>query len=193
MEMKTITLTQAEIEARIARFDALVPMRAQREENAPLEAKDVVWSRKLMPVIALESKERTPINDGGAPIVGAAGMTITMAVCPPGQGPTLHAHRKTYETFTVLQGAFEFAFGDKGEQKVVLERFDTVSVPPGVCRAFHNVSEEEGILQVVITGGVHDMNDIDIVPEAEARLAELAPEFLAKLKAAGLSFRAGAE
>jgi len=191
--MKTMSMTPGEIEARIARFEKLVPMKAQREEKAPVEAKDVVWSRKLMPVIALESKERTPINDGGAPIVGAAGMTITMAVCPPGQGPSLHAHRKTYETFTVLQGEFEFSFGDKGEQTVVLSRFDTVSVPPAVCRAFRNVSDEDGILQVIITGGVHDMNDIDVVPEAAQQLEKLAPEFLAKLKASGLSFTAGAE
>jgi len=191
--MKTVMPSAAEIEQRIARFDALRPMKAQRDPSVPLEAADIVWSRKLMPVIALESKTVTPINDGGAPIVGAAGMTITLAVCPPGQGPTLHAHRQTFETFTVMQGAFEFALGDKGEHKVVLKRFDTISVPPAICRAFRNVSDEEGILQVIITGGVHDMNDIDIVPEAAKELARLAPEFLDKLKAGGLTFTAGIE
>lgn len=191
--MKTIAPEPAEIERRIARFQSLRPMKAQRDASVPLEAADIVWSRKLMPVIALESKSATPINDESAPIIGAAGMTITLAVCPPGQGPTLHAHRNTFETFTVLQGAFEFALGDKGEHKVVLERFDTISVPPAICRAFRNVSEEEGILQVIITGGVHDMNDIDIVPEAAVRLSRIAPEFLANLKANGLSFTAGIE
>lgn len=191
--MKTIAPEPAEIERRIARFQSLRPMKAQRDASVPLEAADIVWSRKLMPVIALESKSATPINDESAPIIGAAGMTITLAVCPPGQGPTLHAHRNTFETFTVLQGAFEFALGDKGEHKVVLERFDTISVPPAICRAFRNVSEEEGILQVIITGGVHDMNDIDIVPEAAVRLSQIAPEFLANLKANGLSFTAGIE
>lgn len=191
--MKTIAPEPTEIERRIARFQSLRPMKAQRDASVPLEAADIVWSRKLMPVIALESKSATPINDESAPIIGAAGMTITLAVCPPGQGPTLHAHRNTFETFTVLQGAFEFALGDKGEHKVVLERFDTISVPPAICRAFRNVSEEEGILQVIITGGVHDMNDIDIVPEAAVRLSRIAPEFLANLKASGLNFTAGIE
>ncbi|MBM3483208.1 MAG: cupin domain-containing protein [Alphaproteobacteria bacterium] len=189
--MKTITPSPAELERRIARYGALAPMKAQQDPTVPLEAADVVWSRKLMPVIALESESVTPINDQSAPIIGAAGMTMTLAVCPPGQGPTLHAHRKTFETFTVLQGAFEFAFGDKGEHKVVLGRFDTISVPPAICRAFRNVSAEEGILQVIITGGVHDMNDIDIVPEAHSQLERLAPVFLEKLKASGLTFTAG--
>jgi uncharacterized RmlC-like cupin family protein len=166
-------------------------MQAQRDPSVPLEAADIIWSRKLMPVIALDSTTVTPVNDQNAPIIGAAGMTITIAVCPPGQGPTLHAHRKTYETFTVMQGAFEFAFGDKGEHRVVLGRFDTISVPPAICRAFRNVSDEEGILQVIITGGVHDMNYIDVVPEAEREIGRLAPDFLEKLKASGFTFTAG--
>jgi quercetin dioxygenase-like cupin family protein len=191
--MKTFMPSAEEIERRIARFETLRPMQAQRDANVPLEAADIVWSRKLMPVIALDSTTVTPVNDQSAPIVGAAGMTITIAVCPPGQGPTLHAHRKTFETFTVMQGAFEFALGDKGAHKVVLGRFDTISVPPAICRAFRNVSDEEGILQVIITGGVHDMNDIDVVPEAASELARLAPDFLEKLKASGFTFTAGIE
>ena len=34
-------------------------------------------------------------------------MPMTLAVCPPGQGPGLHNHVKTYETFTVLKTRFE--------------------------------------------------------------------------------------
>ena len=75
----------------------------------------------------------TPIN-AGAPIRGAAGMTMALAVCPPGQGPGLHAHRETYETFTVLKGEFEVRWNDDGGEREVLRPFDTISFPPGVCR-----------------------------------------------------------
>lgn len=51
-------------------------------------------------------------------------------------------------------------WGDEGEHETVLERLDTVSVPPGVCRGFTNVGDRDGILQVLITGGIHNMDDI---------------------------------
>jgi len=58
-----------------------------------LAAKDIVYSRKLLSFFGLEEGVR-PISSR-APIRGAAGMTMTLATCPPGQGPELHAHVKT--------------------------------------------------------------------------------------------------
>jgi hypothetical protein len=98
LPMKTIALSKKDMEARIARFRALKPLPIQNA-SIPQKARDVVYSRKLLCVVGLEKS--TPIN-AEAPIRGAAGMTMTLAVCPPGQGPGLHAHRQTYETFTVL-------------------------------------------------------------------------------------------
>ena len=129
--MKTIALSQHEMQKRIARFRDLKPLPIQQSE-IPLAARDVVYSRKLLSVIGLEDAQ-TPINVG-APIRGAAGMTMTLAVCPPGQGPGLHAHRQTYETFTVLKGRFEVTWNDDGSERAVLELFDTVSFPPA-CAA----------------------------------------------------------
>ncbi len=188
--MKTRKMTQAEMAPRISRYAALAPLPVQRDPEIPQEAADVIYARKLLSVIGLEGGGETPINVG-APIVGAAGMTMTLAACPPGQGPGLHAHQKTYETFTVLKGRFAFTWNDDGGESVVLDAFDTISFPPGVCRAFRNVSDEEAILQVIITGGVHDMTDIDIVPETGATLDTIKPGTRAKFEAKGLTFTAG--
>src|SRR5258706_2011839 len=136
--MKTITVSKRDMQKRIARYRGLKPLPIQ-QSAIPLAARDVVYSRKLLSVIGLEAAA-TPINVG-APIVGAAGMTMTLAVCPPGQGPGLHAHRQTYETFTVLKGRFEVTWNDDGSGREGLELFDTVSFPPGVCRAFRNVGD----------------------------------------------------
>ncbi len=78
-------MSKKQIEKRIARFAKLKPLPIQ-SASIPQQARDVVYARKLLSVIGLESE--TPINSG-APIVGAAGMTMTLAVCPPGQGPGL--------------------------------------------------------------------------------------------------------
>jgi quercetin dioxygenase-like cupin family protein len=187
--MKTIRISRQDMERRLARFRALKPLPVQNE-SIPEKARDVVYSRKLLSVIGLEEDAKTPINSG-APIRGAAGMTMTLAVCPPGQGPGLHSHRQTYETFTVLKGRFEVSWNDDGDERAVLEEFDTVSFPPGVCRAFRNVGEREGILQVIITGGVHDMNDIAFTEKAKREIDAVRPGLAAEFEKAGFTFNAG--
>ena len=177
------------MDRRIARFRGLKPLPIQNE-SIPEKARDVVYSRKLLSVIGLEEDAQTPINSG-APIRGAAGMTMTLAVCPPGQGPGLHSHRQTYETFTVLRGRFELSWNDDGAERAILEQFDTVSFPPGVCRAFRNVGDEEGILQVIITGGVHDMSDIAFTEQAKREIDAVRPGLSAEFEQAGFTFNAG--
>lgn len=186
--MKTVSISKAQMQKRIARFRELQPLPIQGSD-VPLAARDVVYARKLLSVIGLEDAS-TPIN-AGAPIRGAAGMTMTLALCPPGQGPGLHAHRQTYETFTVLKGRFEVTWNDDGSQREVLELFDTVSFPPGVCRAFRNIGAEEGILQVLITGGVHDMSDIDFSEEARRTIEAVGRGLSAEFEKAGFTFTAG--
>jgi quercetin dioxygenase-like cupin family protein len=97
---------------------------------------------------------------------------MTYAVCPPGQGPELHTHHETWETFTVMKGRFRFSWGECGEESVELDPFDVLSIPPGVCRAFRNICDEEAVVQVVVSGGVHDMNDIDWPSTVTRRVAE---------------------
>jgi len=173
---------------RISRFTELKPLPIQNP-SIPEKARDVVYARKLLSVIGLDG-DASPIN-AGAPIVGAAGMTMTLAVCPPGQGPGLHNHVKTYETFTVLKGRFEVSWNDDGSERAVLEQFDTISVPPGVCRAFRNVGDTEGILQVLITGGVHDMTDIAFTPAAKQDIEKVRRGLSAEFEKAGFTFTAG--
>jgi quercetin dioxygenase-like cupin family protein len=186
--MKTLSLSAEDMQKRIARYKDLQPLPIQ-QSDIPLAARDVVYSRRLLSVIGLENAQ-TPIN-AGAPIRGAAGMTMTLAVCPPGQGPGLHAHRQTYETFTVLKGRFEVSWNDHGSGRAVLELFDTVSFPPGVCRAFRNIGDDDGILQVLITGGVHDMNDIDFAEDAKRRIEAVRPGLAREFEQVGFTFTAG--
>jgi quercetin dioxygenase-like cupin family protein len=186
--MRTIRISKEQMEQRISRFAKLKPLPIQNE-SIPQKARDVVYSRKLLSVIGLETKANTPIN-AEAPISGAAGMTMTLAVCPPGQGPGLHSHRQTYETFTVLKGEFEVRWNDDGDESTVLRLFDTISFPPGVCRAFRNIGKAEGILQVIITGGVHDMTDIAFSEKAKQEIEAVRPGLAAEFEKVGFTFDA---
>jgi len=188
--MRTIDIPLDDMEQRVSRFRDLKPLLAAESLDMPQEAKDVIYSRELLSVIGLEGAADTPVNQG-APIQGAGGITMTHAKCPPGTGPSLHAHQQTYETFTVLRGRFEVTWNDDGAQRVELDELDTISVPPGVCRAFRNIGDEDGLMQVVISGGVHDMTDIDFPKATAEKLAAFGGDVVAQFEERGMTFTAG--
>ena len=188
--MQTVQMTSEEVAKRTARFANLQAMSTLKDSKVvPQEARDIFLARKIMPIL-LEQTQNAFGNV--AAIYGAAGLTMNISVCPPGQGPGLHAHHKTFETFTVLEGSFEFSVNDDGGEKVVLNQWDTLSVPPGVCRGFRNISDRDSTLLTVITGGVHDRNDISLPPSIGARLDAFGPGVLQGVKDIGLTFDAGA-
>ena len=121
--MKTLKITKPTMEKRVSRFTELKPLPIQIDENIPQEGKDIVYARELLSVIGLDPSEgKTPINSG-APIVGAGGITMTLAKCPVGQGPGLHNHLATFETFTVLEGEFLIKWNDDGSEELVLKNY----------------------------------------------------------------------
>ena len=189
--MKTVQMTAADVAQRTARFDKLQAMSTLKDNPVvPEAARDIFLARKIRPLVLAQ----TPNAFGSvAAIYGAAGLTMNISVCPPGQGPGLHAHHRTFETFFVLEGAFEFSVNDDGGQKVVLNKWDTLSVPPGVCRGFRNVADRDSVLMTVITGGVHDRNDISLPPSIGQRIDAFGPGVLDEVKKIGISFDAGVE
>lgn len=69
----------------------------------------------------------------------------------PGKGAGLHAH-STEEVFMPVDGKLAVFWGDKGENEVVLDALDTVTVPIGVMRGFRN-ADDKTIHVVAIVGG----------------------------------------
>ena len=158
--MTTQNPTAEELGERTARFDALAPMSTAADlAHIPQAAMDIIFARKLMPVIL--EKAKNPFGDTAA-IHGAGGATMFISVCPPGQGPCLHSHDLTYETFMVLEGAFEFQVGDEAQETLVLNKWDVFSCPPGVYRGFTNVSDEDSVLLTFVTGEVNARDDVAV-------------------------------
>ena len=190
--METIQMSRQEIEQRTGRFAALQPMEFMKTDTTVSQAaKDIILARTLMPVVL----ERTQSAFGhDAPIYDAAGLTMFISIMPSGQGPCLHAHVKTFETFTVLDGTLEFSLNDDGGEKIVLNRWDTFSCPPGVNRGFRNVDTKDSVLLTIITGGINDRNDIGLPPAVARQIEAVDPHalevFTTKL---GLRFDAGPE
>jgi quercetin dioxygenase-like cupin family protein len=190
--VQTIQMTPDDIEARTGRFDRLQPMEFMKNDTTVSQAaKDIILARKLMPVL-LERTQSAFGND--APIYNAAGLTMFISIMPPGQGPCLHAHVKTFETFIVLEGKLEFRINDDGGEQLVLGKWDTFSCPPGVNRGFRNVDTKDSVLLTIITGGINDRNDIGLPPAVAKQIEAVDPNALEVFKTKmGLRFDAGPE
>lgn len=106
--------------------------------------------RDILAVIGEGVKDRKSLAiDPAIKHVGSFHQAIVRA--KPGHGASLHAH-KTEEVFMALEGKWAVFWGDKGERRIVLEQYDTISVPPGVMRGFVNVGNKPGKLHATLGG-----------------------------------------
>jgi uncharacterized RmlC-like cupin family protein len=167
------------------RFERRAPNPVMRADGVPDAAVALLTSDRLYTVM-IHPDHAGPWGDSA--IAGPADVALILAECEPGRGPDLHAHRATDEIFTCLRGRFEIRWGDAGEHVLELAPFDTVRVPPGVQRAFRNVSAEPGLLQVLITGGTNDANDITFPPSVEAKLRTIGEGVPDALRRQGFGF-----
>ncbi len=126
-----------EMESRVARFRHLKPTDDYLDSGIP-------------------GCERTTLRVLGhqphAPLAAEA-FHMSMVCCEPGKAAPLHNHL-TQEVFVALSGRWEVFWGPQGERHVMLEPWDTVSVPPGVSRGFRNVSADTAWLMGMASG--HD-------------------------------------
>jgi quercetin dioxygenase-like cupin family protein len=160
MTTQIYTPTKEELDKRVGRFSELQPMSTANDLAwVGQDAMDVLYARKLMPVVLDNTKN--PFGNT-APIFGAAGTTMFISIMPPGQGPCLHSHNSTYETFIVLEGTIEYFVGEPIEHRVTLDKWDTFSCPPRVYRGFRNVGTSDAVLLTVITGVEEGRDDVSM-------------------------------
>lgn len=192
--MKTTQVSQDEMDRRTARFKELKPYK-QTQNNAkgiPPEAMEMVSAKNVFPVM---SPDGWSGRNAIAPVKGAPGITISLAECPPGNSPGLHAHETTVENFFCVRGRFKISWGDAGEHSTVLEPMDFVSVPPGVLRNFTNISDEMGYLFVVIqTAPGEESDQVAFAPSVgEEIAAKFGADTVAQMSAIGFNFNAGSD
>ncbi len=100
----------------------------------------------------------------------AHGFNLGMIQAENGNGAALHAH-KTEEVFMPLVGPWAVIWmTDEGENEIVLEPFDTISVPIGIYRGFRYVGSGKGTLLTLIGGP--DPGRVDWHPSVTSAAAE---------------------
>lgn len=137
------TPTPQEMEKRIARFKRLTPH--------PMTFLDQAFPENERDVFNIIGRGVSEEKGASAEITDVDGFNMQMSRAKPGKGNGLHSHT-TVETFIPLNGRWKIFWGDRGENEVVLEQFDVISVPPGVMRSFRNVGDEEAYLLAILGG-----------------------------------------
>ncbi|HEY7242941.1 MAG TPA: cupin domain-containing protein [Xanthobacteraceae bacterium] len=172
--MATNSLSPEQMQARVARFNSLQSYQRQNFEahNIPPGAVEKVTARRVYPVMVPPDYQG---RSAGAPVKGPRGLIVSIAECEPGNGPGLHRHLNTVENFLCLSGRFEIAWGDQGENTLVLEPLDLVSVPVGENRSFRNISNELGRLLVMIVPQTDEQ--VDPVLFAPSLAEEIAKDY----------------
>ncbi len=190
--MKTVTVTPEDMQRRTARFAKLQSYQQQHQDSAgiPAAAFAQIAANKIYPVLVPADYQG---RAAAAPVKGAPGLVITIAECPPGDGAGLHAHEQSIENFFCLNGRFEIAWGDDGRDSVILEPLDFISIPPGVCRSFKNVSNETARLLVMIQiQGAEQADRVHHSPKVGEDIRQkFGPETVAALSRIGFKFDAG--
>lgn len=190
--MKTFTPTLEEMTKRVARFADLEPYGQQfaADNGIPEAAFQQLTANKVYPVMVPSTYEG---RSARAPIKSVPGAIVTIAECPPQNGPGLHCHEQTVENFFCLNGEFDIIWGDNEENSLRLKPLDMVSVPPGVNRRFFNRSDETARLLVIIQPASAEQKDrVAYAPHVASKLVDdFGVGVVDKLKGIGFKFDAG--
>jgi len=85
----------------------------------------------------------------------------------PGKGAALHSHL-TQEVFMPLSGRWAVFWGPRGEREVILDVYDTISVPVHLMRGFRNAGDETALLLAIVGG--HDPGKVGWPAEMKERV-----------------------
>ena len=136
-------VAMGEMLTRVARYDAL-----KSSKEAFVDSLLPGHEREILNVIGNGVTEDASLKPA---IADAQDFHLTLVRAEPGKGAALHSH-KTLEVFVALEGSWAVFWGDRGEQEIVLEPWDTISVPTGVMRGFRNAGKAGGVLMSILGG-----------------------------------------
>jgi uncharacterized RmlC-like cupin family protein len=194
--MERWTPTQEEMKSRIARFKDVTPVKKKHleEKGLPPDVLEMIMAKTTRNIMSPgplpgQLSPRPAVEGGDAGV-----FRLGIATCPPNQGPGLHVHYRTHETFIAMTGRWEIQWGDHGEESTMLEHMDLIAMPPRVTRRFINRSDEDAHLMVIIQGQREEFDDVDRVPEtAQAIAAKYGQGMVDKLESLGWKFTIGVE
>jgi mannose-6-phosphate isomerase-like protein (cupin superfamily) len=108
-------------------------------------------------------------SDAAPPVGADAGFSVVYLKCEPGTGVAMHAHASS-EVFIAMSGRWAATL--EGGERVELEAWDLISVPPDTMHGLENIGTEPAYVMAINSGSAG----------APIRLP---PELLREIAAAG--------
>jgi uncharacterized RmlC-like cupin family protein len=182
------------MEKQIVRFHDVPSLKSGALERyeIPVEAMEMIAAKDIRYYLGPMNALAAAGSGTGPAVGGTPGLSVYVVECPPGNGPMLHAHMRTRETFFCVDGRFEVRYGDRGEHRTELSPLDMIAVPTGVSRAFKNISQASAHLLVIIQGDPNDMTDIAYAPDVGKEVVRLfGPDAKSGFEKTGITFDAG--
>ena len=141
--MTDIQVGMSEMRERLARFNELRP-----SKQAFVDTRIPEHVRDIYNVIGQGVTEDPDLKPA---IKAVEGFNVTYVGAESGKGAALHSHT-TVEVFIALTGQWAIFWGDDGENEIVLDTFDCVSVPIGIMRGFRNAGDGHAYLMAILGG-----------------------------------------
>ena len=140
---KTIEISQAAMEKRIARFKEMKPSKTALYDGLLPE-----HAREFYVVIS-DGVVDDPLMKPA--ISDVKDFHLFMIKAEPGKGTGNHAH-PTIEVHIPLSGDWTFYWGEKEANTAKLGQWDVISFPPGVLHGFRNDSKTESVMLSILGG-----------------------------------------
>ena len=141
-EVSDINYSVEEMEQHVARFNDL-----KSSSQAFLDTRIPGYERESFSIIGNGVQEDPNMN----PRIEPQEFRLAMIRAEPGKGAALHSHL-TQEVFVPLSGRWAIFWGPEGDQEVILEPHDVISVPLHVMRGFRNESDSTAMMLAVVGG-----------------------------------------
>ncbi len=171
-----INYTVEEMEACVARFKD-----QKSSHKAFIDTRIPGHEREIFSIIGNGVQEDADMR----PPIEPQDFHLAMIRAEAGKGAALHSHL-TQEVFMPLSGRWAIFWGPEGDQEVILEPYDVISVPLHVMRGFRNVGDETAMMLAVVGGNdpgrvgwpdsLKDMaRDAGLVIDEDGNLREVDP------------------
>ena len=98
---------------------------------------------------------------------GATGISMNIAVIPPGGAAEPHYHKDFEAAIYLLEGEVETRFGEGLKESIVTEKGDFLFIPAGVPHQPFNQSDKEPAVAIVARNDPSEQENVVLVEKKE--------------------------
>ncbi len=126
--------------------------------------------RIVHPDTTVQTRQQLPYFVGiSATTTGATGISMNLAIIPPGGTAEPHFHANYETAIYLLKGRVETRYGRGLKQTQIAEAGDFIFVPPGVAHQPHNLSADEPAYALVARNDPNEQENVVLYDPTQER------------------------